>query len=73
VWFRSFWQPPFTLRSVILNLKSGDVLAGMLWSSRGSWLVLRNANLLKAGAAPTPIDGEAVVHRDNLAFVQVLP
>ena len=73
MWFLSFWRPPFYLRSVILNLKSGEAITGVLWHSRGPWLTLKDASLLTAGKKPTPMDGEVVVHRDNLNFAQVLP
>jgi hypothetical protein len=70
-----WWQPPCLLRSVIVNLKddTNTAVRGALWSARGPWLTIRNAELLKAGAAPTPIDGEIVIHRDNVSFLQALP
>ena len=62
------------LRVVIVNLKSDPAVAirGLLWGARGSWLTLREAALLK-GTAATAIDGEVVVHRSNVAFLQVMP
>lgn len=68
-----WWQPPFLLRTVIVNLKSGEVIQGVPWTLRGRWLTLKKAELLKANHPPTPIDGEAVVHRDEISFLQVLP
>jgi hypothetical protein len=67
-------QPPCILRSVIVNLKddSDTALKGALWSSRGAWLTLRNVSLLKSNAAPVPMDGDAVIHRSNISFLQVL-
>jgi len=58
---------------VIVNLKDDPTTAikGVLWSSRGPWLTLRSASLLKATLQPTPIDGEVIVHRDNVLFLQV--
>jgi hypothetical protein len=60
---------------VIVNFRSDPDLAirGVLWAYRGSWLVLRDAALLKANASATPLDGDAIVHRDNVSFLQVLP
>lgn len=72
MWFQNFWRPPFYLRSVLINLKSGEALTGVLFRVRGPWHVLENASALKVGAQPTPIDGSVMVHRDNIAFVQVL-
>ena len=67
------WDPPL-LRAVIVNLKddSSTAIRGVLWS-RGPWLTLRSPEVLKAGLAPAPLDGEVVVHRSNVAFLQVLP
>jgi hypothetical protein len=74
-WQRWRGAPPCLLRSVIVNLKddSATALHGVLWTSRGPWLTLRSVSLLKPGEPPVPMDGEAIVHRDNVAFVQVEP
>jgi small nuclear ribonucleoprotein (snRNP)-like protein len=71
LWLRL--RPPFVLRSVIVNLKSDETLQGVLWSTRGAWFTLQKAAILSNGQPPTPIDGEVVIHRDNISFVQVLP
>ncbi|HXG56686.1 MAG TPA: hypothetical protein VNJ03_15015 [Vicinamibacterales bacterium] len=47
-------------------------IQGVLWSSRGPWLTLKECALLRAGAPPLPIDGDTVIHRDQVAFLQVL-
>lgn len=61
-------------RTVIVNLKdSEEAIRGVLWSSRGKWLTLKRAELLIANQPPVPLDGEQVVHRDNVAFMQVMP
>jgi hypothetical protein len=69
------WRPPFLLRSVIVNLKDDTTTAlqGVVWSARGPWFTLRNAHILKSGEQPTVADGELIVHRDNVAFLQVVP
>jgi hypothetical protein len=63
------------LRAVLVNLISerDTALRGVLWTSRGSWLVLKDVELLKGNSAPVDLDGEVVVHRTNVSFVQVLP
>jgi len=71
-----WWRPPCLLRVVIANLKDDPTMAirGVLWSSRGRWLVLREASILMKGATTTTaLDGEVVVHRSNVAFLQVIP
>jgi hypothetical protein len=68
-----WWRPPFLLRSVIVNLKDDPDIAlrGVLWSARGPWLVMRNAAVLKSGEPPTHADGELLIHRDNVSFMQM--
>jgi hypothetical protein len=70
-----WWRPPAMLRRVIVNLKHDPTSAiqGALWSSRGAWLTFRDCSGLKAGQNATPIDGDVLIHRDNIAFLQVLP
>lgn len=70
-----WWRPPYLLRSVIVNLRDDDTTAisGVVWQSRGPFVIVRQASLLKAREAPTPIDGEIVIERDHVSYVQVLP
>lgn len=49
------------------------VVRGVLWRSRGPWLVLRDVTLIQARKPTLPTDGEVVIHRSNVAFIQVLP
>ncbi len=67
---------PFTrypvLRQVIVNTKSDKAFAGVLWTRRGGYLVLRNARLLQAGGSSTAIDGEVVIDANNVDFMQVV-
>jgi len=69
-----FWRPPCLLRSVIINLKSDDASAikGVLWATRGPWLTFKECTLLKAHLS-TAVDGDVIIHRSNIAFLQVLP
>lgn len=61
------------LRSCIVNLKSDSTSAiqGVLWRTRGPWLTLRDAHYLVKGQPPTSMDGEVVIHRSNVAYLQV--
>jgi hypothetical protein len=69
-----FWRPPCLLRVVLVNLiaENNTALRGVLWSVRGPWLTLRDAAVIKADSGPMKADGELIVHRDNIAFIQVL-
>ena len=68
-----WWWPPCLLSPVIVNLKDDPTTAikGVLWATRGPWLTVRNASLLKANQLPTALDGEIVIHRSNVSFLQV--
>ncbi|WP_354596083.1 hypothetical protein R1Y80_00775 [Streptomyces sp. JL1001] len=44
----------------------------VLWAKRGPLLVLRDVELLEAGRQPQPVDGEVVVERARVEFIQVL-
>jgi hypothetical protein len=70
-----WWRPPCLLQTVIVNLRSthDEALRGVLWRSRGAWLVLKEPYAIAPGRTPQPLDGDAVIHRDNVAFLQVLP
>jgi len=60
------------LRTVIVNLKSGTSFRGVVWARRGTWLVLKNAELLRDGQPPTPLDNETAVPVADVEFLQVL-
>ena len=59
-----------TKQTVICNTKTGRTFRGVLWCKRGPLLVLRDAQLLD-GAAVLPMDGDVIVERDNVDFLQV--
>jgi len=69
--------PPCRLRVIVVNLKSDpdNALEGVLWSARGDWYVLRNGALVNPNADPDkrriPAEGELVIHRGNIAYLQV--
>lgn len=69
-----WWLPPCVLRQVIVNLQSDDSIAlkGVLWATRGPWLTLRNVEALRASGGKAAMDGEVVVHRSNVSFLQVV-
>ena len=64
---------PFIGRRVVLNLTDGaPPVRGVLWRVRGPLLILKDSAVLTAGEA-TRIDGDLVVDRPHVAFMQVLP
>lgn len=66
-------RPPCFLRTVLVNLKSDETTAleGVLYATRGAWWTLKNATVIKAGEPPAEPVGDVLVHRDNIAFIQV--
>ena len=57
-------------RRVVVNLKSGRGVDGLLVRKSGDLLFMREATALEPGAAPAPIDGETVVQRGDIDFIQ---
>jgi hypothetical protein len=69
-----WWRPPCLLRRVLVNVPVEEsTFDGVLWASNGAWLTLRDVKVLRHGADPAPMDGDMVIHRDKVSFLQVLP
>lgn len=62
---------PFA-RRVIVNTKEGRAFRGVLWQRRADYLVLREASIKNPGADPIPVDGEVLIFRPDVSFIQVL-
>ena len=60
------------LRRVVVNTKTDRAFRGVLWRKRWRYLVLRNAELVKAGGETVRMDGEVVIDGANVDFIQVL-
>jgi hypothetical protein len=58
-------------RAMIVNLDTGRSFEGVLYSTSGSLLVLRNARALEPGQQAVPMDGELVVDRSRVEFLQL--
>jgi hypothetical protein len=70
-----WWRPPCLLRRVIVNFTHDpeEAIEGVLWASRGPWLTVRDAVGSVRGAQPKKLVGEIVIHRTQIAFMQVVP
>lgn len=66
------WRRILFARRVLIVRKSGGALSGVLVSRRGGFLVLKSAQIHEEGADPVPLDGDVVLDRTNVDFVQVL-
>jgi hypothetical protein len=64
-----------TRRRVLVALVHDDSFAldGILWAAPGAYLVLKGAALVKADGSRTPMDGELLIERKQLAWLQYLP
>lgn len=65
------WRRTAVRKRVVVNL-SDKAFSGVLWAKRGPLLVLRDAELLEAGREPQRVDGEIVIERSQVEFIQVL-
>lgn len=57
-------------RRVLVSLVDGKAFDGVLWARKGRLIVLRDARLIEPGAEPVPVDGDLLVDRDRIDFVQ---
>jgi hypothetical protein len=72
-----FWRPPCLLRRVIVNFTHNpeEAIEGVLWSYRWGWLTLRDTAASVQGNKPRKLEpppGEVVIHRSQIAFMQVV-
>lgn len=61
-------------KRVIVTLKTGEAFGGVLFSADSEALLLRDSVVLEAAGtdrSKTPIDGELLVLRPDIAYVQI--
>ncbi len=58
-------------RTVHITTKNDRTFRGVLWADRGRFVVLKKASLLEVDAVKE-LDGEVIIERDNIDFVQVV-
>lgn len=59
----------FAKRTVVVNTKTGRSFRGVLWRRRLRYVLLKNAELIEATGVMS-VDGEVVVDRSNIDFMQ---
>lgn len=59
-------------RKVLINLLSGNALSGVCTHEGRFTLVLRGVTVHEPGTDPVPADGEVLIDRANVDFVQLL-
>lgn len=59
-------------QKVVINLKSGTAIAGVVTSKQRMYCVVKDAEVIEPGApAPMRADGEIVVHRTDIDYIQL--
>lgn len=62
-------------RKVIVNCKGGGeapTFEGVFWAQRGGYVVLKEASVGRSPRQRVPLDGEILVPRETVAFIQVV-
>jgi len=59
-------------RQVLVNLCSGNAISGVCVHDSDDVLVLRGATIHEPDTEPAPADGEILIDRINVDFIQVL-
>ena len=67
------WRRWPICRRVLVNLDDGRAFNGILYSRRGPLLLLRQAQLIEPGNDPVEVDGEVLIERPRVSFIQVQP
>lgn len=68
------FRPYIELKTGIVNLQSGTSFRCVIWRRSGSFLVLRNVEMLqdRERSIHKAVDGEVIVKLADVDFVQVL-
>lgn len=59
-------------RNVLISLFSDNAVSGVCTYAGGKCVVLRGATVHTPGADPAPADGEVLIDRANVDFIQLL-
>jgi hypothetical protein len=69
-------RPPCLARLVVVSFFDGTAIKGVLWKSRGTWLLFKEAAVVRIGTSSTlveePLEGEVLIERDRIRYMQVL-
>lgn len=57
-------------RTVVVNLTNGASISGVLYRDPGNLIVLKNATYFEQGTEPAGLDGDTVIDRAQVLFVQ---
>lgn len=57
-------------RRVVVNLTNGSSIEGILYRDPAPLIVLKQAIYYEPGAEPVPLDGDVVIERERVLFIQ---
>jgi len=60
-------------RRVLVQLDTGRAVVGTLWSTKANRVVVKSAELFEPGSEPTRMDGDVVVERARVEYIQAVP
>lgn len=67
------WRRSAIRKRVLVSLKTDKAIRGILWTTRGPLLVIKDPELLTMGGQPpVKLDGEVIIERSNVDFVQII-
>lgn len=67
-----FRRHPGLNRKVLVSLYSGSAVSGVLTSTPGPFLILQGCVVHESGSESVRADGEIVVDRANVDYVQIV-
>lgn len=59
-------------RRVLVQLDTGRAVVGTLWSTKAHRVVVRAAELFEPGSEPTRMDGDVVIERARVEYIQAV-
>ncbi|MFZ1361451.1 MAG: hypothetical protein WAS05_00755 [Candidatus Nanopelagicales bacterium] len=65
------WKKLGIHRRILVNLRDGSAVDGILWRELRDLVVLKDARLHESGVEDQSLDGEVVIERAQIRFAQV--
>lgn len=58
-------------KRVVISLKTGLTVTGIITRHRRGYCIVRDAQIIEPGGSSAPADGEILVQRDDIDYVQI--
>jgi len=59
-------------RRVLVQLDTGRAVVGTLWTTKAHRVVIKGAELFEPGQEPTRMDGDVVIERARVEYIQAV-